>query len=858
MGIDSGSTNRWKTARERNRLKARYEIQSRVSQLVQNDEIVHEEEQSIDGGGNSRLDYYYSLDEMNMTLKYLQAIIKNDVSTFSITSLARHQNDIRQYKLINGPLPNINFTTSSDDDNDEASDDKALDLSCGIPKQGAITVHQAEYALAQMISTNIPWDNSHTNPRNYHQQSQPVTLATSKYGRSYITERLIPYMQYLQSQNDNLTLMEYASLVGRHQIVGLLLLGGVDPTMMRMVNSKCQDEKVIEEADDEQCSYRARDMARRKVLSFFHCLHTNDELGEQQQQQRDGNEFESSTKAVRIPMSIWQYLIRAIVEMRMNGALGSTNIMGHSVDDTANVCSLCHKQHQSSCHQRRHPMLLNFGAPCNHSYCEPCMWMHLLKHIPHCTDLKSKLVTCPVCNSEFTGFRYCEKGDLNHTRQRGEGVGCDPTMALSTQEDNGIKIEEKKDEVSLSSTTAATMLQEREERRFRSYTKFMALPATSTELKSKCQKKHKSSNNQRTNQQKFNSKRRKEKDPIHSTWEEALLPMVESQLSRDVRSDRFFKAVSSSSIQIVIIYLKAGIDVNIQNEYGQTPLYVACWKGSIEIVRWLLYFGADVSINANGGSSCHDVARSFGRVDVVELLMQYTDPSTPIFETLLPALPGRGGENDNFEVTTLIDSDTDHPGAGACIVDNALSEEQLCFLDLLQQSLPVIEACDEELGSGDKSYSDKSSYRPSRSYYCDVDHKIQQMLEDSIEAARQVVIREVGDEYVDTKSGIPKSVFQHIRFLKYEQKGGVLPPHVDLCRVDEKSRQRSTHTFILYLTDCAEGGGTALLKHLKTPSVLAVAQPKRGRALIFPHNCPHSGLEVDCVPKVLLRGEVIL
>ena len=121
-------------------------------------------------------------------------------------------------------------------------------------------------------------------------------------------------------------------------------------------------------------------------------------------------------------------------------------------------------------------------------------------------------------------------------------------------------------------------------------------------------------------------------------------------------------------------------------------------------------------------------------------------------------------------------------------------------------------------------------------------------------AARKASTRK-GDGNGNTS---PKSVFQHIRFLKYERKGGVLPPHVDLCRVDEKSGQRSTHTFILYLTDCEEGGGTALLEHLKTPKVLAIAQPKRGRALIFPHGCPHSGLEVDCVPKVLLRGEVIL
>jgi len=97
-----------------------------------------------------------------------------------------------------------------------------------------------------------------------------------------------------------------------------------------------------------------------------------------------------------------------------------------------------------------------------------------------------------------------------------------------------------------------------------------------------------------------------------------------------------------------------------------------------------------------------------------------------------------------------------------------------------------------------------------------------------------------------------------MRFLSYEEPGGFLPPHVDLCRVDDASGYRSTHTFILYLTDCEQGGGTALLKCLKDPKVLAATQSKRGRALIFRHECPHSGLEVGYAPKLLLRGEVIL
>jgi len=100
-----------------------------------------------------------------------------------------------------------------------------------------------------------------------------------------------------------------------------------------------------------------------------------------------------------------------------------------------------------------------------------------------------------------------------------------------------------------------------------------------------------------------------------------------------------------------------------------------------------------------------------------------------------------------------------------------------------------------------------------------------------------------------------------MRFLHYTQPGSILAPHVDLCRVDQDTQQRSTHTFILYLTDCDEGGETSLLGGVsgeKRNDILASVQPKMGRLLLFPHACPHEGNEVVHVPKSLLRGEVIL
>jgi hypothetical protein len=105
-----------------------------------------------------------------------------------------------------------------------------------------------------------------------------------------------------------------------------------------------------------------------------------------------------------------------------------------------------------------------------------------------------------------------------------------------------------------------------------------------------------------------------------------------------------------------------------------------------------------------------------------------------------------------------------------------------------------------------------------------------------------------------------------MRFLHYEEVGGELAPHIDLARTDNAGK-RSTHTFLLYLADCATGGETVLLNDLnayklradesgRTANVIAAVKPKRGRVLIFPHICPHAGVAVVEVPKVLLRGEL--
>ena len=120
----------------------------------------------------------------------------------------------------------------------------------------------------------------------------------------------------------------------------------------------------------------------------------------------------------------------------------------------------------------------------------------------------------------------------------------------------------------------------------------------------------------------------------------------------------------------------------------------------------------------------------------------------------------------------------------------------------------------------------------------------------------------------DGAATLPTNTQPHMRFLNYVQIGGFLPAHIDLSKTDGKGRV-STHTSILYVRDCGEGGETALLRSLTPTAAAADAMPaardlmfplpvtpRRGRLLFFPHACPHEGRACASVPKLLLRGEL--
>mmetsp|Transcript_10388 Transcript_10388/g.15551 ORF Transcript_10388/g.15551 Transcript_10388/m.15551 type:complete len:245 (+) Transcript_10388:131-865(+) len=206
-------------------------------------------------------------------------------------------------------------------------------------------------------------------------------------------------------------------------------------------------------------------------------------------------------------------------------------------------------------------------------------------------------------------------------------------------------------------------------------------------------------------------------------------------------------------------------------------------------------------------------------------------------------------EEESFEprTTTLISCNEDHPGAGSYLIDQVIPDSLQHFLDDIWLQLPIAAASDVKKRKNDSKIPCSKRY-----YFCDSEGAFSKAFAEYIELAlNKGIHKNDSSQQVD--------VFPHMRFLNYTDSGSALAPHVDLFKIDCSTGKRSTHSFILYLRDCEEGGETALLRDLREDSeILAKVLPRKGRLLLFPHACPHEGGTVISTPKLLLRGEVTI
>jgi Ankyrin repeats (3 copies) len=560
-------------------------------------------------------------------------------------------------------------------------------------------------------------------------ETQFFLIVRSRFGSEYAT--LI--QNYIKARK-TCTFLEYAAWIGAYNILGAMLLGGIEPT-----RSGSLDDEM------ENCSVEAGRTVSSNVAT---------RLG-----QRFLDNFPTPLKA---------YLCYRVVRMRLEA-------WKNGVQDN---------------------FMLGFGNPCGHTFSEEHFWTTWLDHVDD-DDSESgyssynDIVCCPVCGA------FSPKRD-----------------------DDNLECQERLHSIYDSMNPQQRGKHSRE--------LFYKLPATVHDLKVESQ-----------------GKKKKRKPPMAASWDESLFHSV--GLSQDVRIDKFMKAAEQGSYRLLRVCLMSGMEVDFIHEYGQTALYVACWRGHVRAVKVLLQFGANKYQAAHGGSNAETIARDCGHASIVSLLEKCSNKEYDIMDAKhrnnFILNPESKAEWVNLQLAQpmniLIPQHANHPGAGSYTIDEALHDFHIQALLDMQKTLPM--------ALSDKKKKKNSELCSNRFYFCDSHGWIQHYLEDCISRNLE----------------IPAIVLPHMRFLEYESIGTSLAPHVDLCRVIHTvgaPAQRSTHTWILYLQTCISGGETLLLEGLSKPlqHVLATVSPHRGRLLLFPHNCPHMGAPVIDVPKILLRGEALL
>ena len=73
---------------------------------------------------------------------------------------------------------------------------------------------------------------------------------------------------------------------------------------------------------------------------------------------------------------------------------------------------------------------------------------------------------------------------------------------------------------------------------------------------------------------------------------------------------------------MVQLLLERGAEVNVQNKYGETPLYMAAWSGHSDVVKMLLDGGAKPDLVTKLGCTPMHMAASNGHIKVVQLLLE--------------------------------------------------------------------------------------------------------------------------------------------------------------------------------------------------------------------------------------------
>lgn len=190
------------------------------------------------------------------------------------------------------------------------------------------------------------------------------------------------------------------------------------------------------------------------------------------------------------------------------------------------------------------------------------------------------------------------------------------------------------------------------------------------------------------------------------------------------------QAASEGKLVRLYALFKLGVDINCKNEYGQTALIICSNYGYISILELLLKLGADISILDNAGNNAINAANSTKSLEIINLLQLYNNDEINFDEDIIILNENiknkiSKGILNSISVTSLIDPNSNHPGAGSFYIDNAFSEEFIIKLEELFNNIPIDPpqkiSCSE------------------RSYFCDLQGWVIFLLESAVAKAKEII-----------------------------------------------------------------------------------------------------------------------
>jgi ankyrin repeat protein len=116
----------------------------------------------------------------------------------------------------------------------------------------------------------------------------------------------------------------------------------------------------------------------------------------------------------------------------------------------------------------------------------------------------------------------------------------------------------------------------------------------------------------------------------------------------------FLQAIENGDVRKVREFISADVDINAEDDDGDTALLIACWRGNKEIVELLLENGADVNYETDAYFYTALMnASGHGHAEIVRLLLNHGAKVNAEDDWQLTSLM-RAAESGHLEVVRLL------------------------------------------------------------------------------------------------------------------------------------------------------------------------------------------------------------